>query len=76
MTAHTIEDAIEALRKLPPERQAELADFIYHLATEPEPGEAIDPDHLDAVLEGVAQARRGEFATPQEVEAAFERFGK
>jgi hypothetical protein len=41
--------------------------------TEPEP---IDPAHLPAVMEGLAQARRREFATDEEVEAAFRRFEK
>ena len=31
--------------------------------------EPIAPEHLKAVLEGLEQARRGEFATPEEVEA-------
>jgi hypothetical protein len=39
--------------------------------TEPEP---IDPAHLPAVLEGLAQARRRELATDEEVEAALRRF--
>jgi hypothetical protein len=36
--------------------------------------EVIEPAHLTAVLEGLAQARRREFATPAQVEAAFGRF--
>ncbi|HEU0084577.1 MAG TPA: hypothetical protein VFQ87_17100 [Bradyrhizobium sp.] len=36
--------------------------------------EAIDPADLPAVLEGLAQAKRREFATDAEVEAAFRRF--
>jgi hypothetical protein len=42
-------------------------------ANEGEP-EGIDPEHLPAVLEGLAQAKRREFATDAEVEAAFRRF--
>jgi hypothetical protein len=38
------------------------------------PPEKIDPAHLPAVLEGLAQAKRREFATDDEVEAAFRRF--
>lgn len=34
----------------------------------------IDPAHLPDVLESLAQARRREFATDAEVEAAFRRF--
>ncbi len=36
--------------------------------------ETIDPEHLSAVLEGLDQASRGEFATDQEIAAAFRRF--
>jgi hypothetical protein len=39
----------------------------------PEPD---DPAHLPAVLEGLAQARRREFASDAEVEAAFRRFDR
>ena len=38
--------------------------------------EVIPPEHLSAVLEGLAQARAGEFSTDAEVEAAFRRFDK
>jgi hypothetical protein len=34
----------------------------------------IDPPHLADVLEGLAQAKRREFATDAEIEAAFCRF--
>ncbi len=37
--------------------------------------EHIDPEHLADVLDGLAQARRGEFATDQEVSSAFRLFG-
>jgi hypothetical protein len=36
--------------------------------------EEIDAVHLPAVLEGLAQAKRRQFATDAEVEAAFRRF--
>jgi hypothetical protein len=36
--------------------------------------EEIDPAHLADVLEGLAQAKRREFATDAEIEAAFRRF--
>jgi nitrate reductase assembly molybdenum cofactor insertion protein NarJ len=68
----SIEHAIDALRKLPPGRQEELADFICELA---EAGpETIQAAYLPAVLEGLAQMERGEFASDDEVEAAFRSF--
>ena len=74
MPAPTIEDAIDALRKLSPERQQELASYICHLAND-EP-EDIDPADLPSVLEGMAQAERRQFATEEKVAAVFARFGK
>ncbi len=71
---HTIEQAIEALRNLSPARQEELAGYICHLAADEREPEEIDPAHLPAVLEGLAQLKRGERAAPDEVEAAFRSF--
>jgi hypothetical protein len=69
-----LEKALEALRQLPSESQDEIARVMLQLAkgeVEPEP---IDPAHLPAVLEGLAQARQRDFASDTEVEAAFRRF--
>jgi len=40
----------------------------------PSEPKSIDPVHLPAVLEGLAQAKSREFATDEEVEATFDRF--
>jgi hypothetical protein len=69
-----LEQALVAVRRLPPEAQDEIARAMLHLATDGGEPEPIDPEHLPAVLEGLAQARRGEFATDEEVEAIFRRF--
>jgi hypothetical protein len=71
---HTMDQAIEALRNLSPARQEELAGYICHLAADEREPEEIDPAHLAAVLEGLAQLKRGERATFGEVEAAFRSF--
>ena len=69
------EQALETVRRLPAEEQDEIARAMLHLAAgdqgEPEP---IDPAHLADVLESLAQAKRREFATDEEVAAAFRRF--
>jgi hypothetical protein len=66
--------ALEAVRRLPPDHQDEIARAMLVLAgAEGEP-EEIDPAHLPDVLEGLAQAKRRQFATDAEVEAAFRRF--
>ncbi|HEX8165859.1 MAG TPA: hypothetical protein VF601_08735 [Beijerinckiaceae bacterium] len=69
-----MEQALDAVKGLSPESQDEIARLLLHLAKGDEEPESIDPDHLPAVLEGLGQVRRGEFATDEEVEAAFRRF--
>jgi hypothetical protein len=69
-----MEKAVEIVRRLPPESQDEIAHAMLSLAgSEAEP-EAIEPAHLPDVLESLVQAKRREFATDAEVEAAFRRF--
>ncbi len=69
-----LEKAVEAVRKLSAEEQDEIARAILQFASKADGPEAIDPAHLPAVLEGLAQARRKEFASDADVEAAFRRF--
>jgi hypothetical protein len=67
MPSPTIDDAIEALRKLPLNRQQELAGYIFHLATDEREPEDVDPADLPSVLEGLEQAKRRQFASPERV---------
>ncbi|HEU5016882.1 MAG TPA: hypothetical protein VFT69_02800 [Pseudolabrys sp.] len=69
-----LEKALETVQLLPPEDQDEIARAMLALAGEPPEAEHIDPAHLPDVLEGLAQARRREFASDSKVEAAFRRF--
>ena len=69
-----LEKALEAVRQLPPDSQDEIARAMLTWAGDAGEPEEIDPAHLSAVLEGLAQAKRREFATDAEVEAAFRRF--
>jgi hypothetical protein len=82
-----LQKALEAVRLLPPENQDEIARAMLALAGNESALEDIDPAHLADVLESLAQAlpkpcpslaqaKRGEFATEAEVEAAFRRFDK
>jgi predicted transcriptional regulator len=70
-----LDKALEAVRGLPPASQDEIARAMLSLARM-DGGEAeeIDPEHLPDVLEGLAEASRGEFATDEEVAAAFRSF--
>jgi hypothetical protein len=69
-----LEKALEAVRRLPPDSQDEIALAMLTLSGIQGEPEQIDAEHLPAVLEGLAQAKRRQFATDAEVEDAFRRF--
>jgi hypothetical protein len=71
-----LETALEAVRQLPPGSQDEIARAMLALAGDEGEPEALDPAHLPAVLEGLAEAKRRQFATDDEIEAAFRRFDR
>ncbi len=69
-----LEKALEAVRRLPPDDQDKIALAMLSLSGNEGEPEEVDPAYLPAVLEGLAQAKRRQFATDAEVEAAFRRF--
>jgi DNA-binding TFAR19-related protein (PDSD5 family) len=71
-----LERALEAVSRLSPDTQDEIARAMLRLAASGGEPEEIDAAHLPAVLEGLAQAKRREFASDAEVEAAFRRFDR
>ena len=66
-----LEDAIEKLRKLPEDRQAYVAEVLEQIAAAGSDPFIVPEAHRAAVLEGLGQAERGEFATEEEVESVF-----
>lgn len=68
-----LEKAMAAVRRMSDAEQDTIAEAMLSLADLGEP-EEIDPEHLAAVLEGLAQAEKREFASDEEVAAAFRRF--
>jgi hypothetical protein len=71
-----LDQAMGVVLALPDDQQDEIARVMMALAADNEAVEPIDPAHLQAVLEGLDQAKRGQFATPAAVDAAFARFGR
>ncbi len=70
-----LQQAFEALERMPPAQQDAIARALLGMAVDGEPDD-IETEHWAAVLEGLEQARRGEFSTltPAEaVAAAFDR---
>jgi len=62
------------VRRSPPDSQDEIARAMLTLSGNEGGPEDIDPAHLPAVLAGLAQAKRREFASDTEIESAFRRF--
>lgn len=65
--------ALEAVRSLGPEEQDAIAEMMLAMSKTVDP-EPVDPAHIQAVLDGLAEARAGKFATPEQVAGAFKRF--
>ncbi len=70
-----LEIAIEKLKALPEDKQAYAAEVIEHIATSDDGVFHIPDEHVAGVLEGLAQAKRGEFATDEEMEALWKQCG-
>lgn len=70
-----LEDAIEKVRRLPDDRQAYAAEVLEQIAAAGSDLFIIPDDHRAAVLEGLAQAERGEFATDEEMAALWKKCG-
>lgn len=70
-----LEKAIAKVRELPAEDQDALAAALLSLAGETTPVVQLDDDTRAAVEEGLAQARRGEFVSDEEVAEADARLG-
>lgn len=71
-----VEEAVAAIHALPTERREELARLVLRIAKADDAPEDIDPAHLPAVLEGLEEAERREFASEDEVAAVFRSFDR
>jgi predicted transcriptional regulator len=70
-----LEDAIAKVRKLPEDRQAYIAEVLEQFAAAGDAPFAVPEDHRAAVLEGLRQAERGEFASDEEMAALWKKSG-
>ncbi|MGO9170492.1 MAG: hypothetical protein ACLP7P_00795 [Rhodomicrobium sp.] len=70
-----LEIAIEKLKALPEDKQAYAAEIIEEIAASDEEVFRIPDGHLPGVLEGLQQARRGEFASDEEMAALWKKCG-
>jgi hypothetical protein len=72
--AKLLDKALDAVRRLPPDSQDEIARAMLALSESDDEAEPIDAAHLPAVLEGLSQAKRHDFATDAELEAILRHF--
>jgi predicted transcriptional regulator len=69
------EEAIKKVRELPESDQDEAAEMLLSLAARNGEPVRLDDETRAAIREGRAQARRGEFATEEEMAAFFKKRG-
>jgi len=70
-----LDDAIEKVRRLPEDRQVYVAEILEQIAAAV-CGPFVVPDsHRAAVLEGLAEAERGEFVSDEEMAALWKKCG-
>lgn len=70
-----LEHAVAKVRALPDEDQDELALAILAMADRSAEVEELDDETRAAIREGLEQARRGEFASDEEMAALWKRYG-
>jgi hypothetical protein len=70
-----LEQAIAKIRELPEADQDLAADFLFALAEKQSEPETLDAETRAAILEGLAQAERGEFVSDEEMAAFFRQRG-
>jgi predicted transcriptional regulator len=70
-----LEQVIEQLRKLPEAEQDEAAELLVNLIARGNEPIELDADTRSAVEEGLAQVKRGEVVSQEQMEAFFRRLG-
>ena len=76
MASKTLIDVLERAKAWPEEDQEALAEYARELESERTGGiYMMTADERAAVAEGLAQAKRGEFATDDDMRALRKRFG-
>ena len=70
-----LEDAIEKVRKLPEDRQAYAAEVLEQIAAAGSDPFVVPEGHRIAVLEGLREAERGEFASDEEMADLWKKCG-
>ena len=70
-----LEDAIEKVRRLPEDQQAYIAEVLEQIAAAGGDPFVVPESHRAAVLEGLAEAERGEYVSDEEMAALWKKCG-
>jgi predicted transcriptional regulator len=70
-----LEDAIEKVRRLPEERHADVAEILEQIAAFGSDPFVVPEAHRAAVLQGLAEAGRGEYVSDEEMAALWKKCG-
>jgi predicted transcriptional regulator len=70
-----LEKVLSKVRELSSEEQDRLALLLLSMADEDADDEELDQETREAIREGLEQARRGEFASDEEIAALWKRHG-
>jgi hypothetical protein len=70
-----LDQALEAVRVLPPEAQDDIARLVLQLARDDTEPVTLSPDERAAVSASKAAAARGEFATDEQVRETWSKHG-
>ena len=72
-----LDQALEAVRLLPPDDQDEIARVIMRLTNSDQAASIpLSPDERQAITRSKAAAERGEFATDEQVRAVWGKHGR
>jgi len=70
-----LEDAIEKVRRLPEDRHADVAEILEQIAAAGSGTFVVPESHRVAVLQGLAEAERGEYVSDEDMTALWKKCG-
>jgi predicted transcriptional regulator len=70
-----LEDAIEKVRRLPEERHAHVAEILEQIVAFGNDPFIVPETHRAAVLQGLAEAERGEYVSDEDMAALWKKCG-
>jgi predicted transcriptional regulator len=70
-----LEEAIEKVRRLPEDRHADVAALLEQIATSGSEPFIVPESHRAAVLQGLAEAERGEYVSDSDMAALWKKCG-